>query len=300
MANSKALRNVTIWLKVIRVRFLLASLIATINGLAIASWKGSILDPFYAVLTIGGVVCLHASVDLLNDYWDYKRGIDIITKRTKFSGGTGVLPEKLLSPRSVYSAGIIFLLFGMIIGIYFITIRGIVILLILIFATISIYFYSTNIANAGLGEVFVTVKGALVVLGSFYVQTGYVDFTAPYVGVIVGLLSANVLLINSFPDHNADKKMGKKTLTVILGKKRAVKVLVGIIILIYCLITLGVILKILPLYSLISFLSLPLGYRALKRIYKEHDDLNELVLSMSDTVLFSRICGVLIAISFIL
>jgi 1,4-dihydroxy-2-naphthoate octaprenyltransferase len=243
---------------------------------------------------------LHASVDLLNDYWDYKRGIDIITKRTKFSGGTGVLPEKLLSPRSVYSAGIIFLIFGMIIGIYFITIRGIVILLILIFATISIYFYSTNIANAGLGEVFVTVKGALVVLGSFYVQTGYVDFTAPYVGVIVGLLSANVLLMNSFPDHNADKKMGKKTLTVILGKKRAVKVLVGIIFLIYCLITLGVILKILPLYSLISFLSLPLGYRALKRIYKEHDNLNELVLSMSDTVLFSRICGVLIAISFIL
>ncbi|GBL41598.1 hypothetical protein EMGBD3_09660 [Nitrosarchaeum sp.] len=51
------------------------------------------IDPLAAVLTFAGVISLHASVDLLNDYWDYKRGIDTITKRTKMSGGTGVLPE---------------------------------------------------------------------------------------------------------------------------------------------------------------------------------------------------------------
>ena len=62
------------------------------------------------------------------------------------------------------------------------------ILLILLFATLSIYFYSTNIVNAGLGEVFVTVKGAIIVLGSFYVQTGSIDPTAFFVGIIIVFL----------------------------------------------------------------------------------------------------------------
>ena len=93
------------------------------------------------MLTFAGVISLHASVDLLNDYWDFKRGIDTKTKRTKMSGGTGVLPEGLLKPKSVYLAGIGFLILGAIIGIYFVSIFGITIGLILGFAIISVYFY---------------------------------------------------------------------------------------------------------------------------------------------------------------
>ena len=83
------------WLRVIRIRFLLASVIAVSAGLAISWWHTSQLEIFNAILTMGGVLALHASVDLLNDYWDFKRGIDTITKRTKMSGGTGVLPEAI-------------------------------------------------------------------------------------------------------------------------------------------------------------------------------------------------------------
>lgn len=300
MSNNRALKYLFLWSRAVRFRFLLASLIATATGIAISIWKYNIFDPFYAVLTISGVICLHASVDLLNDYWDYKKGIDTITKRTKFSGGTGVLPDKLLTPRAVFFAGVIFLLLGTILGIYFITVRGLVILLILIFATFSIYFYSTNIANAGLGEIFVTIKGALIVLGSFYVQTGNIDPTAVFVGIIIGLLSATVLLVNSFPDYTADKTMGKKTLTVILGKEQAVKVLVGIIVLIYSLITIGVLTKIAPVYTIVSLISFPFAFRAIKRLAREHDDLRELISSMSDTILCSRLTGTIIALSFLL
>src|ERR687888_430747 len=112
------------WLRAIRIRFLLASVIAVSNGLAIAYWKFGQLDPLYTVLTYLGVGFLHASVDLLNDYWDHKRGIDSATTRTKFSGGTGVLPERILSPKSVYTAGVIFLVLGASIGAYFVAIRG--------------------------------------------------------------------------------------------------------------------------------------------------------------------------------
>ena len=77
------------WLYAIRIKFLLASVIGVINGLSIAVWKYKELDFLYAFLTFVGVICLHASIDLLNDYWDYKRGIDTITTRTAFSGGSG-------------------------------------------------------------------------------------------------------------------------------------------------------------------------------------------------------------------
>ena len=86
----------SVWFRVIRVKFLLASVIAVSVGLALNWWQNSSIDIFDAGLTFAGVMALHASVDLLNDFWDFKRGIDTETTRTKMSGGTGVLPEGLL------------------------------------------------------------------------------------------------------------------------------------------------------------------------------------------------------------
>jgi len=88
----------SVWFRVIRVRFLLASVIAVSVGLSLNWWQNSSLDILDAILTFAGIMALHASVDLLNDFWDFKRGIDVKTKRTKMSGGTGVLPEGLLKP----------------------------------------------------------------------------------------------------------------------------------------------------------------------------------------------------------
>ena len=160
----------SVWFRVIRVRFLLASVIAVSVGLSLNWWQNSSLGIFEAVLTFAGVVVLHASVDLLNDFWDFKRGIDTKTTLTKMSGGTGVLPEGLLKPSSVYRAGVAFLIIGTIIGGYFVITDGITIAIILGFAILSIYFYSTKIVDSGLGEFFVAVKGAMIVIGTFFIQ----------------------------------------------------------------------------------------------------------------------------------
>ena len=90
----------SVWLRAIRIKFLLASVIAVSLGLSLAWYSGHSINIIHAILTFAGVISLHASVDLLNDYWDFKRGIDTKTKRTKMSGGTGVLPEGLLKPKS--------------------------------------------------------------------------------------------------------------------------------------------------------------------------------------------------------
>ena len=103
---------ISVWLRVIRVRFLLASIIAVSVGMALHWSQNGSADYLDLILTFAGVMALHASVDLLNDYWDFKRGIDTKTTRTKMSGGTGVLPEGLLKPSSVYRAGVAFLIIG--------------------------------------------------------------------------------------------------------------------------------------------------------------------------------------------
>jgi 1,4-dihydroxy-2-naphthoate octaprenyltransferase len=270
------------------------------NGLAIAYWKYAIIDPLYAVLTYVGVVFLHASVDLLNDYWDHKRGIDSATVRTRFSGGTGVLPENLLTPRAIYLAGVIFLVLGASIGVYFVAIRGITIAVVLGFAIVAIYFYSTSIVNSGLGEVFVAIKGMLIVLGTFYIQYPIIDSAALYVGLIVGILSATVLFVNSFPDYEADKSKGRRTLVIILGKRTASAVFPVFVVATYAMIGVGIFLGYTQIYSLISFGSIPLSVKSILLLRKDIEDIEKIVPVMATTVTYSRITGFLLALSFVL
>ncbi len=288
------------WLRAVRIRFLLASVIAVSNGLAIAYWKTGTVDPFHAALTYLGVVFLHASVDLLNDYWDHKRGIDSATTRTKFSGGTGVLPENLLTPKAVYAAGMIFLILGAAIGAYFVTVRGRTIAVILGFAVVAIYFYSTRIVNAGLGEVFVAIKGAMIVLGTFYVQHAAIDPVAIFVGAIVGILSATVLFVNSFPDFQADRSKGRRTLVVLLGKKSAAAIFPLFIIAAYAMIVAGIFLGFTKVYSLISLVAAPFAAKAIILLRKDPDSVEKLVPAMGSAATYSRITGFLLALSLVL
>ena len=288
------------WFRVIRIRFLLASVIAVSAGLALSWWHGVQIDIWYAIMTLGGVIALHASVDLLNDYWDYKRGIDTLTQRTKMSGGTGVLPEGLLEPTQVYRAGIIFLIIGGLIGSYFVVIDGIIIGLILAFAVLSIYFYSTKIVDSGLAELFVTVKGTMIVLGTYFIQSSEINISSIMAGIFVGVLSSLVLFITSFPDYEADKAKGRKTLVIFLGKQKATTMFWIFPIIAYSVLISGIIYEIFPLYCIISLVVVPLIIKAGLKLKQNFDEIQGLVPAMSSTITFSRITGTLFVIGFIL
>ena len=290
----------SVWLRVIRVRFLLASVIAVSVGLSINWWQNSQISPIDAALTFAGVMALHASVDLLNDFWDFKRGIDTKTKRTKMSGGTGVLPEGLLKPSSVYRAGIAFLVIGSAIGGYFVITDGIIIAVILGFAILSIYFYSTKIVDSGLGEIFVAIKGSMIVLGTYFIQSEQLTFEAGFAGVVVGSLSALVLFIASFPDHDADKSKGRKTLVIAVGKQKAAKLFWAFPITSYGVIIFGVVTNLFPILVLISLLTVPLMIKSGIGLKRNYDSVDELFPYMSSTLTFSRITGALFVIGFLL
>ena len=288
------------WLRVIRVRFLLASVIAVSVGLALNWRQNSTIDPFDAILTFAGVIALHASVDLLNDFWDFKRGIDTKTKRTKMSGGTGVLPEGLLKPSSVYRAGIGFLILGSVIGSYFVITDGIIIGIILGFAILSIYFYSTKIVDSGLGEFFVAVKGSMIVIGAYFIQSGQITIESILGGIVVGVLSSLVLFITSFPDHDADKSQGRKTLVIAVGKEKAAKLFWVFPLISYFIIIIGVATNLFPLLSLITLLSIPLIIKSGLGLRKNFNSIEPLVPFMSSTLMFSRITGALFVVSFLI
>ena len=289
----------SVWLRVIRVRFLLASVIAVSVGLALTWRQNSSIDPLDAILIFAGVMALHASVDLLNDFWDFKRGIDTKTKRTKMSGGTGVLPEGLLKPSSVYRAGIAFLIIGSVIGSYFVITHGIIIGIILGFAILSIYFYSTKIVDYGLGEFFVVVKGSMIVIGTFFIQSGEITIESILGGIVVGVLSSLVLFIASFPDHDADKSKGRKSLVIAVGKEKAAKLFWIFPIISYLTIIIGVSTNLFPLISLITLLTIPLMIKSGLGLRKNFDSIENLVPFMSSTLMFSRITGALFVVSFL-
>ena len=289
----------SVWLRVIRVRFLLASVIAVSVGLATTWWYTGSITIFDAILTMCGVLALHASVDLLNDYWDFKRGIDTTTRRTKMSGGSGVLPEGLLKPAQVYVAGIAFLIIGTVIGIYFITTDGIIIGIILAFAVISIYFYSTKIVDWGLAEVFVAIKGSMIVIGTYFVQTSYITESVVLAGIVIGVLSSLVLFITSFPDHDADKAKGRKTLVISLGMQKACSILWVFPAITYGITIIAVIFEIFPIFCLIILSTVPLIIRSGLKLKQNYDKLINLISVMSSTLYFSRITGALLVVGFL-
>ena len=290
---------ISVWLRVIRIRFLLASVIAVSVGLAITWWHTGSITVFDAVLTMGGVLALHASVDLLNDYWDFKRKIDTVTQRTKMSGGSGVLPEGLLKPRQVYAAGIIFLALGTVIGIYFVITYGVIIGAILGFAVVSIYFYSTKIVDWGLAEVFVAVKGTMIVIGTYFIQASQISESVILGGIVVGVLSSLVLFITSFPDHDADKSKGRKTLVISIGKQKSCSVLWLFPAIVYGISMAAVILEIFPLSCLIILATIPLIVKSGHRLKQNYEELTNLVPAMNLALYFSRITGALLVVGFL-
>ena len=106
------------WFLETRPQFLLLSLVLAFLGTSIA-WYDGYFHLGYAVLAFIGLLLAHISVNVLNDYFDYRSGIDLETRRTPFSGGSGILPAALLKPGQVFWLGLGSFLFTIPIGIFF-------------------------------------------------------------------------------------------------------------------------------------------------------------------------------------
>jgi len=291
-----------VWVRELRAPFLLVPIIFVPTGVAIA-WAHGSLDIPTALLTLAGVTSLHASVNVLNDYFDFRSGIDLATTRTPFSGGSGILPGGELRPASVFLAGILLLGVGLAVGSYFVYRFAFSPLLvgILAVAGLSVVTYSSLVSRWGLGELVVGLNfGPLLVLGTYYVQTGRADLEPVLVGAALGILVAGILYINEFPDTAADEGKGRRHLVARWGKAKAAgrfKVLVAST---YVVIVAGVALRTVTPFALVSLFAFPKAWTAATILGRNYDKFGELIPGMASMVMATLFTGLLLSAAYIL
>ena len=140
----------------------------------------------------------------------------------------------------------------------------------------------------------------MIVLGTAYIQTQSIPLQNVAAGMVVGTLSAFVLYITSFPDHDADKEKGRRTLVIVLGKKRASSIFWTFPIVVYSIILGGSVAGTFPPFCLITFATMPLVLRTGFRIKQSLDDIDRFIPIMRSTLVFSRITGALFVVGFLI
>jgi len=302
-----------VWAKELRIPFLSLPVIFVPLGIMVALSDG-FFNLSYGILTLIGVVSLHASVNVLNDYFDYKSGIDTTTTPTPFSGGSRVLPEKLLTPNAVLIAGVVLLLIGSSIGLYFLNLFNfdIILLGIILISVFSVILYSPLLSKFALGELFVFLNfGPLLFTGIYFIQSGgLINIEAIIVGSIVGLMTTGILYINQFPDTVADKSKGRLHIVARLGKKRAVNLYnymmgASYVIIIVSVITpfiIGIGIPLTCIIALLTFSLTPKGnFRTASKILgKDYEKIMELIPAMGNTVMTTLQTSILLLIGYII
>jgi 1,4-dihydroxy-2-naphthoate octaprenyltransferase len=211
--------SVGAFLGVVRAPFLLLSVTLVASGAAAAAYDGAFLWSRTLVALLG-LVALHAAVDALNEASDMRTGIDLRTHRTPFSGGSGTLPAGLMGERGAQLVGYGAFGVGLLCGVWFLLRVGVVLLPMLVIGAACVLAYTELLARLGIGELAAGLGlGALPVMGSALVQGGRLSSTAVAAAVPAFLMTFNLLLLNEFPDEEADRQGGRRNLVLLFGRR---------------------------------------------------------------------------------
>ncbi len=289
---------VKIWFKQIRGDFLILPIMLVAIASAAAYSKG-FFNLKISIITLIGCVLSHISVNLFNEYSDYKTGIDFKTERTPFSGGSGNLQKKLTKPEQVLFAAVFSLFLAFIIGLYLIMQSGWLIIIFMILGAIACAFYTPVLSRFLMGEFFAGLcLGSFMVMGAYYVFTKSLTFDIIFVSIAPGILTSLLLYLNEFPDAEADKSGGRKHLVIYFGKRIASIIYVVILLSVYVFIVLSVILKYAPIQGLIALVTAPIAFAAARITLKYHSDNKKLLPALAMNVVLILLTDFLIALGF--
>jgi 1,4-dihydroxy-2-naphthoate octaprenyltransferase len=242
-----------------------AAVVPVTLGAILAAYDGK-FSVWLFFLTVIGSIAIQGGTNLINDYYDHVRGADTLE-----SLGVGrAIQLNLMTPRQVFIEGIVAFAIGSLIGLYLVSVSGPFILILGVFSVLAGFFYTAGpaaLAYIGLGELTVFVfMGPIMVIGSYYVQARQISTLALLASIPIGALVAAILHANNLRDLESDRRIGKRTLATILGRKRAnweYYILVGssFIILIGM-----VIFGIAPFWTLIALTMLPMAAALMQRV----------------------------------
>ena len=290
-----------LWFQALRAPFLIASIIPVLVG-ALAAWqiRTAFNLPFF-LLCLVGAIFIHLGANMANDAWDFRSRNDLYVHHLNpFAGGGRVLIRGVLNPTTHLAVALGFLGLGSLIGIYLVTQVGLPLLWIGIFGVAVAYSYvgpPLRLAHHGLGEIAVGIEfGPVTVLGTYFVLARAFDAPAIVLSVSLGILVAGILWINEVPDIQADATVGKLTMVVRLGIKRATRVFAGIVVAAYAVLVLGVVAAGLTPWALLGLLALPLAVKPVRGLRDAGPDPHALIPSNAGMIMATLATGILLLV----
>ena len=262
--ESKLMVRLGVWWRATRPFSFTASATPVLLGTVIAAFDGR-FDFVLCVLTLAGAVAIHAGTNMINDFYDDRKGAD--TKESL--GPSGVIQLGLLSSRQVLIGGLALFALGSLIGLYLTVISGPFILVLGILSVLAGFFYTAGpaaLAYIGLGELTAFLfMGPVIVLGSYYVQARTVDLRVFLLALPIGFLVAAILNANNLRDVDADRLLGKRTLVTLIGRTWGRRGYYLMLISAYASLLALVLLGFAPIWLLLAFATIPLALNNAQR-----------------------------------
>jgi 1,4-dihydroxy-2-naphthoate octaprenyltransferase len=285
-----------------RPSFLVLSPVCVFLGAATALAGQGSIDTGLLTLAVIGALCAHISVNMLNEYADFKSGLDLLTVKTPFSGGSGALPADPATAWMVLATGAVTLFITFAIGLYFANLHGIPIL-VMGGTGIAIILTYTRWINRwplfcliapGLGF------GILMVSGTHYVLTNSLGTASWLAALVVFFLVNNLLLLNQFPDIEADRRIGRNHLPIAYGTRISSLVFGVFSSLAYLAVVAGIHYGHFPALSLVAVLPAVLSLFAFAGAWRQGDRIGQNPQYLGANVAATLLTPVLLGASMIL
>jgi 1,4-dihydroxy-2-naphthoate octaprenyltransferase len=281
-----------------RPPFLILAPACVLVGLGSAYLATGQVNWFYFGLAVIAGVSAHISVNAFNEYFDYKTEVDTRTQRTPFSGGSGTLQAHPELAKSTLVMSWITLAIPALIGLYFMYIWGWKALPIGILGLVLLYAYTVwmvyqpvlCLIAPGLGF------GPLMVLSTHFALTGTFSWPALIASLVPFFLVSNLLLLNQFPDVEADRSAGRRHYPILLGRTTSAYIYIAFLIAAYMVVVVGVFFQLLPPFSLLALLTVVFAVQIIRSVLKNSENVPALIPAMGQNVIVNLLTPVLLAI----
>ncbi len=286
---------------VVRLPFLSLAIACVGVGASIACWKtgdvASNIDWPLLLLVMIGAISAHMSVNALNEYKDFNSGLDLQTIKTPFSGGSGTLPNApdFLNMAKYIGFGTFLLTASL--GLYFVYLKGFGLLWAGIPGILLVAAYTPHITrnpfwslvSSGLGF------GPAMVMGTEFVLSGSYSWSGFLASMTVFFLINNLLLINQFPDIEADRSVGRKNILILWGPEKVKAVIALFFVLAYAILITATTTHMLPFYAVAGLITIPLAVSISYGLRKHGTNIQPLIPYMGVNVIVCLMTPVLIA-----
>jgi 1,4-dihydroxy-2-naphthoate octaprenyltransferase len=266
--------------------------------LGTALWTCQHVNWFHFALVLVGAVSAHISVNAFNEHFDFKSGLDFKTVPTPFSGGSGTLPANPDLARTAQLTAWVALAITALIGMYFLFASGLALLPLGLLGLLVIYVYTPLLTKypllcllaPGLGF------GPVMVMGTHFALTGRYAWTAFMASLVPFFLVSDLLLLNQFPDVEADQSVGRDHFPIRAGRQVSSWIYVFFLGLAYLAVALGVLGGYLPVYSLLGLLTIFIAVPVSVKVFRHAGDIKLLVPYMGLNVVITVVTPILVAV----